>query len=169
MNEGLRKIWMYLIPLGLLAVVATCDTDFDMKNPFSSEDTADTATTGVAGMDSIEPLDIDSDSSIIIHSDTTARGSNTSFEGNNPSSQRSPIGVSQSSEKMWRLVIASVAQKEKAEELASESGYENIQILYVDRLDTYRLVHGSYPSLQDAQNALPATQSKYPETWMAFF
>ncbi len=165
MTEGLRKIWLYLIPLALLAVVATCDTDFNLKNPFDDADSAVDST-------SESPTDMDSITGNQTPITDTLSQQAATESPSEPVASNSPTpGVHHGSngQEMWRLVIGSVPQKEKAEALAAKTGNSNVEIFYVDELSTYRLVYGSYANIQDAQQAFSEIQEKFPEAWMVFF
>lgn len=161
MSEGLLKIWRYLIPLVLLAVVATCDTDFNMKNPFSESEIADTISGVEEAGDSLVTKLITKEDSII--------PSKATLDDLNAVKNSDLVEGANNSQKMWRLVIGSVPQKEKAEILAAKSGNPNVKIMYVDELSTYRLVYGSYTNVKDAQYAFSEIQETFPEAWMVFF
>ena len=165
MSEGLGKIWRYLIPLGILAVVATCDTDFEMINPFSKSDESDTVPI-VEEVDSVK-AEMNSSQNSIKESELPATDIEPGPDDNSASNPGMTAGGN--SEKKWRLVIGSVPDKQKAEALVAKSGNSNVQIMYVDELSTYRLVYGSYENIRDAQQALSEIRGSFPDAWMVFF
>ncbi len=165
MPEGLRKIWMYIIPLGLLAVIATCDTDFNIKNPFSEDDVNDT----ISGLKMKEDsLSNEQDGAVDSLAYIGKSGSEPQEDSNASKPEYSSKAVN-GGKKMWRLIIGSVPEKEKAERLAVKSGYPDVKLMYIEDLQTYRLVYGSYDDIRDAQQAFSEIQGRFPEAWMVFF
>lgn len=164
MSDGFRKIWMYLIPLGLLAVVATCDTDFNMKNPFSDSNPKDTLEVENGVKDSMQYVTEEKGGQVDTVNLRSVGGGSEEY-----SLEKSEVPtLDDTSTKMWRLIVASVAEKQMAVEL-KEKYNTSIDIIYVSKYDTHRLVYGSYSNLGAAQQAALEIQDEFPEAWVAFF
>ena len=148
MHKGVQKSWMYLVPLALLGLVATCDSDFTIKNPFSKDkgeiNTPEPADTVIAAeVDTVNVPAYEVEDTVEIEEEKAAV-------------------------KKWRIVIGSVAEKSQADQLASETGAGG-EILYVEYLDTYRVVHTSYSDLSQAQEAFPEIQQRFPQAWLVYY
>ena len=161
MHEGVRKLWMYIVPLGLLAAVATCDTDFNLKNPFADRPVNDSTSV----TDEADSVVVD------VSQDTVALTSDDEVDlGNKPELVSQPETYSNTNtEKQWRLVIGSVTEKEKAERLAAKWGFPNTEIIFVDYLSTYRVVYESFAELSEAQRAFSQIENEHPNAWVVFF
>ncbi len=153
MPKGLRKSSIFLIPLTIVATAVACDSDFNFKNPFA-KNTADSDTVEV-----IDPVEVEEktviDTTAVVAMDSEATNTNEVQQNTGP--QR------------WRLVVSSVKEKSRAERLASEIGNPQVEILYVDYLNTYRVVCGSFNELRQAQERYAEVQQDFPEAWLVYY
>lgn len=139
---------MYLVPLALLGLVATCDSDFTIKNPFSKE----------------KPIASElADTTTAIEEDTVNVPHYT---------MEDTVKVVEEKEKApskkWRIVIGSLAEESQASQLASDIGSGG-EVLYVEYLGTYRVVYASYTDLLRAQEAFPEVQQRFPQAWLVYY
>lgn len=152
MSKGLKKAWPYIIVLLLLAAVAVFTGD---ELPF------DTFGNEKESKDSVElPMD-----SVVVVEEIV---SFDDVKGDTISMELEPKLVDESSIKEWRLVVASLPNKEDAERIASSLGSE-ANTIYVKYLDTYRVVYRSYKSLPEAQNGFDEINQQYPKAWLVYF
>ncbi len=154
MFKSLGKIQYYIIPLVILGFLATCDTDFGFDN--TQKDSTD--------------------SSAVLSPDTLVADS-AGFSTNEiakDSVSEEPVILSSHNdvvptEKMWRVVIASISDEAKLQKIAASLGASNSEIVFVPELNTYRLVYDSHTSLHQAQNTLEQVQGKFPDAWLIYF
>ncbi|WP_417592361.1 SPOR domain-containing protein [Owenweeksia hongkongensis] len=151
MSKGLKKAFPYIIVLLLLAAVAVFTEDYLPFDMFGNNEEQ---------QDSVElPVD-----SVIVEEvvpvDTVAIDTGLVVD--------EPEMIEESTIKEWRLVIASLPNREHADRIASSLGGE-AAVKYVEYLDTYRVVYGSFESLPEAQNGFDEISQQYPEGWLVYF
>lgn len=71
--------------------------------------------------------------------------------------------------KQWRLVLASLDSRERAERYIDRKGISGAQVMYVDRLNTYRVVYRSFANLREAQQEYEQLLARYPDAWLVHF
>ncbi len=74
-----------------------------------------------------------------------------------------------SSIKQWRVVVSSMPTQSLADKFRDRNGVSQAQVYYVDRLNTYRVVYGSFPELSDAQVEFGIIKSEFPDAWLVYF
>ncbi|MBF98311.1 MAG: hypothetical protein CMI36_04915 [Owenweeksia sp.] len=85
-----------------------------------------------------------------------------------PVNQRA-VQVPDPSAKKWRIIIASLASSERAQEYVNRLGYPELTIIHVDYLNTNRVAYGEYTSLRDAQLQFEKVVQQHPDAWMVHF
>lgn len=160
MPDYLKKIWMYLIPLFILGVVATCDSDFSIKNPFSKE--PETGALDSASVDST------TNQSLAVEDTLKKQPYGTSPDSlmvEAPSQESDPL----QKRRKWRLIVGSLADRDRAEKLADATNHPQTEIMYVEYLDSYRVVYASFEDLREAQIKFSEVQARYPEAWLVYY
>ncbi|WP_417601198.1 SPOR domain-containing protein [Owenweeksia hongkongensis] len=151
MSKGLKKAFPYIIVLLLLAAVAVFTEDylpFDMfENNREEQDSVELPVDSVV-VEEVDPVD-----TVVIDTGLAVDD---------------PVLVEESSIKEWRLVIASLPNREHADRIATSLGGD-ATVKYVGYLDTYRVVYGSFESLPEAQNGFDEISQQYPEAWLVYF
>ncbi|AEV32919.1 sporulation related protein [Owenweeksia hongkongensis DSM 17368] len=151
MSKGLKKAWPYIVVLLLLAAVAVFTGDELPFDIFGNE------------KESKDSIELPVDSAVVdevIPADTVMVDT--------VSMEVEPKLVDESTVKEWRLVVASLPNKEHAERIATSLGGE-ANTIYVEYLDTYRVVYNSYSSLPEAQNGFDEISQQYPKAWLVYF
>lgn len=161
MQQGLRKIWLYLIPLILLGIVAMCDWDFSIKNPFGKDKASlDSDSAGVI-------MGTGESGSWNAYADSLARLSGK--DSVKSSSKKESKYNAERRDRKWRLIIGSVKDENRAEREINKLQDPDASILYVDYLGTYRIVYRSYANLYEAQQEYQGLQDKFPEAWLVYY
>ncbi len=171
-----RNTLYTLIALAVLFCVAACGDDF--KNPFSGDDAeVDEIATDTASADSDTPyyedenqgttdsLSMENGSEESLGEEENSRESGAQKVGSQP--QPTGSGTSESGRR-FRVIIASVPQA-RAEKLLSEMNDPQVEIAYVQTLDTYRVVYRSFDDLGRAQAAAEAVRQRFPGAWIDYF
>lgn len=154
MSNALKKLWPYLLALAVLFGIAVLTEEHLPFSIFSeNEDTVDNAEQDSA------VVEVDSLSLVPpIAEDTVIAEPVVEIEHH-----------VESTEKQWCLVISSMPTKEKADEFAAKVPGGNASVRFVEYLDTYRVVYGSYTDLRDAQAAYEGVSAEYPNAWLVLF
>ena len=151
MSKFFRKLWPYLLALVLLVLIALIG-DGRLKIPFFNKDSGSDLDTVAVDVDSLdveaepvyEPAIVAEDTMQVIPQNEVVR------------------------EKMWRLVVGSFPNKERAQRLADKLS-NGAELMFVDYMGTYRVVYGSYSDLAGAQEAYSQIEADYPESWVVYF
>ena len=153
MNNALKKIWPYLLGLLVLFGVAIVTEDYLPFNLFGDHE--DEGMTTVLDSSDTYSDSVDAEPEAMI--DT--------------SEQDTVVVVEQEVERVrqWHLVVGSVPDKERAEAFASRFRDNHPEIRYIERLDTYRIIYGSYMDLREAQLAYESIKNDYPDAWVVLF
>lgn len=151
MSKFFRKLWPYLLALVLLVLIALIG-DGRLKVPFFNNDSDSDLDTVAVDMDSLgvenEPI---YEPAIAVEDTAQAVAQNEVVR-----------------EKMWRLVVGSFPEKERAQRLADKLS-NGAELMFVDYMGTYRVVYGSYSDLAGAQEAYSQIEADYPESWVVYF
>lgn len=151
MSKFFRKLWPYLLALVLLVLVALIG-DGRLKVPFFNKDSGSDLDTVAVDVDS---LDVEAEP---IYEPTVAAEDTMQVVP-----QHEVVR-----EKMWRLVVGSFPEKERAQRLADKLS-NGAELMFVDYMGTYRVVYGSYSDLAGAQQAYSQIEPDYPESWVVYF
>lgn len=151
MSKFFRKLWPYLLVLVLLVLIALIG-DGRLKVPFFNKDSGSDLDTVAVDVDSLdveaepiyEPAIAAEDTMQVVPQNEVVR------------------------EKMWRLVVGSFPEKERAQRLADKLS-NGAELMFVDYMGTYRVVYGSYSDLAGAQEAYSQIEADYPESWVVYF
>lgn len=151
MSKFFRKLWPYLLALVLLVLIALIG-DGRLKVPFFNKDSDGDLDTVAVDVDSLdvetepvyEPAIAAEDTMQVVPQNEVVR------------------------EKMWRLVVGSFPEKERAQRLADKLS-NGAELMFVDYMGTYRVVYGSYSDLAGAQEAYSQIEADYPESWVVYF
>lgn len=151
MSKFFRKLWPYLLALVLLVLIALIG-DGRLKVPFFNKDSGSDLDTVAVDVDS---LDVEAEPiyepAIAVEDTAQAVAQNEVVR-----------------EKMWRLVVGSFPEKERAQRLADKLS-NGAELMFVDYMGTYRVVYGSYSDLAGAQQAYSQIEPDYPESWVVYF
>lgn len=151
MSKFFRKLWPYLLALVWLVLIALIG-DGRLKVPFFNNDSDSDLDTVAVDMDSLgvenEPI---YEPAIAVEDTAQAVAQNEVVR-----------------EKMWRLVVGSFPEKERAQRLADKLS-NGAELMFVDYMGTYRVVYGSYSDLAGAQQAYSQIEPDYPESWVVYF
>lgn len=71
--------------------------------------------------------------------------------------------------KQWRVVVSSMPSQALAERFMSRNNLDQARVVYVERLDTYRVVYESFSELSDAQVEFKMIRSEFPDAWLVYF
>ncbi len=98
-------------------------------------------------------------------------GTDTSLQqtGQEKTSSQNQVQRPDPGQKKWRIIIASLQSEERARDYVSQLGYSELDILYVDHLNTNRIAYGSYDNLRDAQIQFEEVVKRHPDAWMVLF
>ena len=151
MSKFFRKLWPYLLALVLLVLIALIG-DGRLKVPFFNKDSGSDLDTATVDVDS---LDVEAEP---IYEPTVAADDTMQVVPQNEVVR----------EKMWRLVVGSFPEKERAQRLADKLS-NGAELMFVDYMGTYRVVYGSYSDLAGAQEAYSQIEADYPESWVVYF
>lgn len=151
MSKFFRKLWPYLLALVLLVLIALIG-DGRLKVPFFNKDSDSDLDTVAVDVDS---LDVEAEP---IYEPTVAADDTMQVVPQNEVVR----------EKMWRLVVGSFPEKERAQRLADKLS-NGAELIFVDYMGTYRVVYGSYSDLAGAQDAYSQIEADYPESWVVYF
>lgn len=151
MSKFFRKLWPYLLALVLLVLIALIG-DGRLKVPFFNKDSGSDLDTVTVDVDS---LDVEAEP---IYEPTVAADDTMQVVPQNEVVR----------EKMWRLVVGSFPEKERAQRLADKLS-NGAELMFVDYMGTYRVVYGSYSDLAGAQEAYSQIEADYPESWVVYF
>ncbi len=160
MSDGFRKLWIYIIPLFILGVVATCEDDFSIQNPFAEDESISDSnevssdTLNVARQMDVETPDTSSGSGPV-----TA----------DVELENSPEHTPNNRTKYWRLVVGSVKDRSRAERMVSRIDHPGMEVIYVEYLDTYRIVYETYADLREAQQGFEEMYPRFPDAWIVNF
>jgi hypothetical protein len=83
--------------------------------------------------------------------------------------EESPEEISATQVKQWRVVVSSMPSEELARRFIERHGIETADVVYVDRLDTYRVVYASFNELSDAQTEFSLIRADHPDAWLVYF
>lgn len=78
----------------------------------------------------------------------------------------------QQTDSQFRVIIASVSSKKAAENFVNNSKHvdiENVDIIYIDNLNTFRVVYKSTKVFSEAQQALSEIKQYFSDAWIASF
>lgn len=151
MSKFFRKLWPYLLALVLLVLIALIG-DGRLKVPFFNKYSDGDLDTVVVEVDS---LDVEAEP---VHEPAIAAEDTMQVVPQNEVVR----------EKMWRLVVGSFPEKERAQRLADKLS-NGAELMFVDYMGTYRVVYGSYSDLAGAQEAYSQIEADYPESWVVYF
>lgn len=151
MSKFFRKLWPYLLALVLLVLIALIG-DGRLKVPFFNKDSGSDLDTMAVDVDS---LDVEAEP---VYEPATAAEDTMQVVPQNEVVR----------EKMWRLVVGSFPEKERAQRLADKLS-NGAELMFVDYMGTYRVVYGSYSDLAGAQEAYSQIEADYPESWVVYF
>lgn len=151
MSKFFRKLWPYLLALVLLVLIALVG-DGRLKVPFFNKDSDSDLDTVAVDVDS---LDVEAEP---VHEPAIAAEDTMQVVPQNEVVR----------EKMWRLVVGSFPEKERAQRLADKLS-NGAELMFVDYMGTYRVVYGSYSDLAGAQEAYSQIEADYPESWVVYF
>ena len=151
MSKFFRKLWPYLLALVLLVLIALIG-DGRLKVPFFNKDSGSDLDTVAVDVDS---LDVEAEP---VHEPAIAAEDTMQVVPQNEVVR----------EKMWRLVVGSFPEKERAQRLADKLS-NGAELMFVDYMGTYRVVYGSYSDLAGAQEAYSQIEADYPESWVVYF
>lgn len=151
MSKFFRKLWPYLLALVLLVLIALIG-DGRLKVPFFNKDSGSDLDTVAVDVDS---LDVEAEPN---YEPTVAAEDTMQVVPQNEVVR----------EKMWRLVVGSFPEKERAQRLADKLS-NGAELMFVDYMGTYRVVYGSYSDLAGAQEAYSQIEADYPESWVVYF
>ena len=152
----------YLLGLAISMLTLTgCKDGIKMPwskdKPHEAEVSFDTAETSV---DSLALQDV-ADSLNVSDSDSLQQPTETD--------QPTTSGSEVSNQKMWRIVVSSMPSQEMANKFIGRYQISGARILYVDRLNTYRVVQASFQELSDAQVEFNLIKSDFPDAWLVYF
>jgi hypothetical protein len=77
--------------------------------------------------------------------------------------------AAESGVKQWRVVVSSMPSEELAARFISRHNLDQARVVYVQRLDTYRVVYESFTELSDAQVEFKLIRSDFPDAWLVYF
>ena len=164
MNEkalNIRSLLLFVLPLFLISCEDGIRFPWSGDKQHEAEVTADTTADEAA------------DSSLVTEERDTASSLETDSLGSGEEAK--PLDNSYSGEseaadlKQWRVVVSSMPSRELADKFIDRHNIEHADVLYVDRLDTYRVVYASFAELSDAQTEFSIIRSDYPDAWLVYF
>ncbi len=157
---GQKRALFLIMPVIFLAVAGCKDGvkfPWSKDKPHEAEVTADSLS---ALSDSAIAGDL-LDSTAMVLEDSLAQ-----IDDPSSSAESSP---QVSNTKQWRVVVSSMPSQQLAQRFISRHAIEDADVLYVERLNTYRVVQASFPELSDAQVEFGLIKSDFPEAWLVYF
>ncbi len=152
MSKRAIKAWPYLAALLVLAMIALFSEEYMPYDLFSKD----------KRVEEEAPIEMDSAEVVVTLPLDETDLDTSGYKAN----ALEPIGTTD--QKAWRLVVASVPSKERAESIVASIG-NGATVKYVEYLDTYRVVYNSYSSLSEAQNGFDDISHKHPKAWLVYF
>lgn len=88
-----------------------------------------------------------------------------------PTYNGSAITQSSISEPAYRIVVVSMPSEARAQDWINRSSLDknNMLVVYVENLNTFRVVYNSYPSFAAAKKDLPMVRTEIPDAWIIKF
>lgn len=155
--------YSFLLPLATATILITGCEDgirfpWSKDKPHEAEVTTDTTeaeSDTVAAEQASDTLDVMAagDSSDYTQEQTSQWSQNNTVEGT----------------RQWRVVVSSMPSQELADRFISRYNLSNARVVYVERLDTYRVVYESFSELSDAQVEFKLIRSDFPDAWLVYF
>ena len=146
MSNALKNLWPYLLALAILFAVAWWGDSLWPGSDIESQQIPETHDT----MGKPEIMEVD----------TVQK--ERAFE-------MDTAPVTDVKQRLWHVVISSVKERESAEKYAATLAVDEVKVHYVEYLDTYRVVYGSFASIRGAQEAYREIEGRYPEAWLVYF
>ncbi len=131
-------------------------------NKNKSHEAEITTDTAEAGSDSLAVVEERADTS------SNMTGADEVDFADRSSGRRLPNTL-ESGDRQWRVVVSSMPSHELAEGFIARHNLKNAQVVYVEKLDTYRVVYDSFRELGDAQVEFQLINSDFPEAWLVYF
>lgn len=69
----------------------------------------------------------------------------------------------------WHVIIASFKNKDLAERFVQKSNQPGLSIIYAPEVNSNRIVHSSYPSVNTAKTELYQQRGTYSDAWLVRF
>lgn len=163
MSTSIGKRFIFPLSLILALSLGACD-----KLGLGEE--APDEETGTSAGDTIETVDTDTISEEVDTTDLSAEDDqdrevqNELREGGTANEE-----VATSGSKQWRLVLSSMPSRERAERFREKISEPGSEIIYVDRLNTYRVVYRSFDDLREAQREYEQLSAQHPDAWLVYF
>ncbi len=85
-----------------------------------------------------------------------------------PSTPRQETGSTPAMTAGWKVVLASLDNRTAAQEFVAARNLD-ARVVYVSKVNSYRVVLGNFNNLREAQTALNEVQATYPKAWIANF
>ena len=166
MIQAPQKIAVFFISGFILIGTSSCEMNWPWVNNDDDiqEEAADTSMGGEGALvqDSIKGADLDTLRSQEYQNEKIAQDSVMEDKQNE-------VRKAKSEAEQWRLVISSQPSRELAEGFVRRNAENRAEIIYVDELDTYRVVHSSHSNLQLAQQEYQRIAGRYPDAWLVRF
>ncbi len=173
-----KNTLLTLLALGILFFLAACG---DLENPFAGDDSAIDTTGNTVTENAEEEYENETDSidykednlmetqpeePVEMPDENSSNPDETETATNlpkPPSDGDAPRGG-----RMFRVILASVSES-RAQKTIEQLNDPQAEIVFIEPLNTYRVVYRSFENLRDAQNAAQAMEGKYPGTWIDYF
>lgn len=153
MSNAFKKLWPYLLALAVLFGVAILTEDHLPFKLFpDNEEVVDVDTTSVT-VDSVQVEQVMIEDTI---------------QKEEVAEEVLEVGAIEG-QKQWCLVVSSMPTQDLAEKYAEKVTDADAVVRFVEYLNTYRVVYGSYNDLRDAQSAYERVSAEYPNAWLVYF
>lgn len=158
-----NRRYSIVLPLAVAGLLITGCEDgirfpWSKDKPHEAEVTTDTTESESDSLVVEEPLDTTAD---------MAEADSVDYSQN--SGSRWSQSGQESSVRQWRVVVSSMPSQELADRFISRHNLTNARVVYVERLDTYRVVYESFTELSDAQVEFKLIRSDFPDAWLVYF
>lgn len=161
---GMIRNSAYIVLLGCIFLLSSCEEG--IKFPWS--DTEDDLTEEPA--DSLaEEEGYITDSSLVTEEDSYDGSDSLDSPDEDLNYSQNQEDIQMSTAKKWRLVVSSMPSEERAESFIERNDLSGAEIVYIERLDTYRVIFASFTDLREAQAEYENLQNNFPNSWLVYF